>query len=135
MLEIIYSVFEPSNTDWETWNGSGFFLGFIALLGVTLLFCLLYYLILGRGSRGYDTLGHWFLFLLLNSIFVFAASVALCSFVAFENVEGLGGVEIDIWVFALWNSTLYAILLYTVLSGFVFNRFSIHHKYIPFKFF
>ncbi|MBL4586899.1 MAG: hypothetical protein JKX84_07595 [Flavobacteriales bacterium] len=135
MLEIIYSVFQPSGTDWETWNDSGFFLGFISLVAITLLFCALYYLVLGRGSRGYDTLGYWFLFLFLNSIMVFCATVGLCSFVAFENVEGLGAIEMDIWVFALWNSTLYAMLLFTVLSGFVFNRFSVHHKYIPFKFF
>ncbi|WP_394747107.1 hypothetical protein [Spongiimicrobium salis] len=135
MFELFYALFEPYETDWETWNRTGFFLGFLTLFVTSFIFCLVYYLVLGRGgTKRYASMQYWFLFMLFNSFLNFLLTVILCGFVAFETKGDLGSIVMDIWRFSLWNGTAYAILFYLFWS-LVFNRFSIHHKYIPFKLF
>ena len=132
MVESFYSLFEPTGTDWETWNNSGFFLGFITVLGISLLTILVYYLLLGRATLRFASIGSWFLFMTFNSVLIFLVTSLLCGYVAFENIGGFKDFQMDIWVFSTYNATVYAWSIFLFFS-LIFNNFSLHHRYLPFR--
>lgn len=128
-MENFYFLFEDLN-DWDIWNEKGYTTGFIILIAISLLITAIYYLLLGRTSMSYSTLGKWFLFGILNSIFVFLTTLLIQGFAIFDYL--FADFPYSIWIFSLINA-MYAFMLYLLLSV-VFKRFSIFSKFIPVKF-
>jgi len=128
-MENFYFLFEDLD-NWDTWNDIGYTVGFIILFATSLLVSAIYYLILGRKSMRYSTMGRWFLFGGVNFITVFVLTLIIEGISVFNLV--FGEFFIKIWVFAIVNA-LYSFVLYILLS-LVFKRFSIFSKYIPVKF-
>lgn len=129
-MENFYFLFE-SLENWDTWDERGYTLGFLILIVSTLLFLSVYYLMIGRRTMGFSTLGKWFLFGLFNAIAVFVLTMLVEGFSVFDNLA-IGDFDYEIWLFTMINA-LYAFVLYALLS-LLFKRFSIHSKYIPVKF-
>lgn len=129
-MEIFYFLFE-SIENWDIWSERGFTLGFLVLFASTLLFLSLYYILIGRKTMSYATLGKWFLFGLVNAITVFIVTMLVEGFSVFKNTS-VGDFGYEVWLFTMVN-TLYAFVLYVLLS-LLFKRFSIHSKFIPVKF-
>lgn len=129
-MENFYFLFE-SPDNWDIWDERGFTLGFLVLLASTLLFLSIYYIVIGRKTMSFSTLGKWFLFGLFNTITVFIITMLVVGFSVFGNLS-IGDFEYEIWMFTMINA-LYAFILFVLLS-LLFKRFSIHSKYIPVKF-
>lgn len=129
-MENFYFLFE-SLENWDTWDEKGFSLGMLILFVSTIFFQILYYILLGRKTDRYASLGKWFLFGIINCIIVFIATLLVEGFSVFEY-ESIGDFEYEIWSFTIIN-TVYAFILYFLLS-LIFKRFSIHSKYYPVKF-
>lgn len=129
-MENFYFLFE-SPDNWDIWDERGFTLGFLVLLASTLLFLSIYYIVIGRKTMSFSTLGKWFLFGLFNTITVFIITMLVEGFSVFGNLS-IGDFEYEIWMFTMINA-LYAFILFVLLS-LLFKRFSIHSKYIPVKF-
>lgn len=129
-MENFYFLFE-SPQNWDVWDQRGFTLGFLVLLVSTLVFLSIYYIVIGRKTMGFATLGKWFLFGLFNAITVFIITMLVEGFNVFGNLS-IGDFDYEIWLFTMING-LYAFILFVLLS-LLFKRFSIHSKYIPVKF-
>ncbi|MAN03261.1 MAG: hypothetical protein CMI36_13320 [Owenweeksia sp.] len=131
MLENIYSLFNPTHTDFEIWYSSGFVLGFTTLVLCCLLMTIIYYLIIGRTTRKYASVGWWFSFMFFTELLVFISTALMCGFLSFDHAT-LSGINMDIWVFAIWNSTLYTVILFLIFS-LIFNNLSLHNRHVPFN--
>jgi hypothetical protein len=130
-----YFLFNPNPDNFASWVQGGYTRGFIALLGISLLTTIIYYLILGKINGKYSKNGKWFLFMLLNCLIVFIASVAFInSVIPSDGINSIMGIAEDVWFFSLLNGTLYAIFIYFILS-LLLNNFSLYSKYIPFNLF
>ena len=129
-MEIFYFLFE-SLENWDTWDEKGFSLGMLILFVSTIFFLILYYIILGRKTDRFASLGKWFLFGIINSLVVFIITLLVEGFNVFEY-DSIGDFEYEIWSFTIIN-TIYAFILYFLFS-LLFKRFSIHSKYYPVKF-
>lgn len=129
-MEIFYFLFEDLE-HWEIWDDRGYSIGFMILLFSSLLYSLLFYIVLGRRGMRFSTIGNWFLFGIFNICTVFITSLALEGFSVFE-LSTLGDFYYEIWLFAMINA-LYAFLLYFLLS-IGLKRFSVYSKFIPVKF-
>lgn len=129
-MENFYFLFE-SLENWDTWDERGYTFGFLILLASTILFLSIYYIVIGRKTMSFSTLGKWFLFGLFNAISVFIITMLVEGFSVFENLS-IGDFDYEIWLFTMING-FYAFILYVLLS-LLFKRFSIHSKYIPVKF-
>ena len=129
-MENCYFMFN-SIENWDIWDQRGYTLGFLVLLFSTLLFLSIYYLLLGRKTMSYATLGKWFLFGILNAIAVFFITMLVEGFSVFSYIS-IGDFAYEVWLFTMINA-LYAFILYALLS-LLFKRFSVHSKYIPVKF-
>ena len=128
-MENFYFLFEDLN-NWDIWDEKGYTTGFIILIVTSILITTIYYLYLGRTSMSYSTLGKWFLFGTLNSIFIFLITLIVEGLTIF-NLQ-FSEFAYSIWIFSLINA-IYAFILYIILS-LVFKRFSIFSKFIPVKF-
>lgn len=124
-MENFYFLFEDLN-NWSVWDEKGYSMGFIILIATSLLITVLYYLLLGRRSMRFSTLGSWFVFGLINSFLVFVITLLVQGFAVF------GFFFYEIWIFTILNA-LYGFALYLILS-LIFKRFSVFSKYIPVKF-
>jgi len=129
-MEIFYFLFE-SIENWDIWAERGYMLGFLVLFASTFFFLSLYYILIGRKTMSYATLGKWFLFGLFNAITVFIVTMLVEGFSVFENLS-IGDFSYEVWLFTMINA-LYAFVFYVLLS-LLFKRFSIHSKFIPVKF-
>lgn len=130
MLEQFYFLFEPNHSDWELWNNSGFIYGFIILIGISLLTCIIYYTFYGRRTDRHKSIGKWFLSWFISSLVIFIITVFSIAYGSFENIGGIGDFNLDIWIFSLLNATIYSIFIFFILS-LVFRYFSIHYKDTP----
>ncbi|MEM6717728.1 MAG: hypothetical protein AAF611_00290 [Bacteroidota bacterium] len=129
-MENFYFLFESAE-NWETWNEKGFLIGMLILFGFTFLFLTLYYIIFGRKTDRYASVGKWFLFGVINLLLVFIVTLLVEGFSVFAY-DGFDNFEFEIWSFSLINM-LYAFVFYFLFS-LVFKRFSIHSKFYPVKF-
>ncbi len=129
-METFYFLFEDTN-NWSVWDEKGFTVGFMILSFSTLLFVSIFYLLLGRKSMRFSSVGHWFLFGFYNNIIIFGITVLLEGFLVFE-LASFQDFDYEIWLFSIIN-TLYGFVLYFLFSM-VFKYFSIFSKYYPVKF-
>lgn len=128
-MEDFYFLFEDLN-NWEIWDEKGYSAGSIILLITSLIVTTVYYLLLGRKSMRYSTMGKWSLFGFINVVLVFLFTLIIEGISVFELT--FGEFSYEIWLFTLINA-LYALIIYVLLS-LIFKRFSIFSKYIPVKF-
>ena len=128
-MENFYFLFEDLN-NWQTWSDIGYTIGFIILMATTLIVSAIYYLLLGRKSMRYSTMGKWSSFLGINFILVFLLTLIIEGISVFDLA--FGDFFIKLWVFTIINA-LYSLVLFFVWS-LIFKRFSIFSKYIPVKF-
>ena len=134
-METIYFLFEPNSNNFATWMQIGFIRGFIILIGISFLSTIVYYLLLGKISSKHSKNSRWLLFMVLNCVFVLVCSLIITNMVIPPMDEtAILGFSQDVWVFSLFNGTLYAILFYFIFS-LLLNSFSIYSKYIPFNLF
>ena len=134
-MENFYFLFskECIYEDLGAWS-TGMTFGFLILILISIFFNAVFYLFLGKGkSASFSSIGKWFLFMLINSILIFAVSFSVIAAKVFEVPIG-GDTPTCIWIFSLLNGTIYSIVIYFILS-LVFNNFSTHSKFIPFNIF
>ncbi len=129
-MEDFYFLFEDLN-NWSVWDDKGYTIGFMVLLFSTLLYLTIFYILLGRKSMRFSSIGNWFLFAVYNLITIFVFTLLVEGFQVFELLS-FGDFYYEIWLFAIIN-TLYGFALYFVLS-LIFKRFSIFSKFYPVKF-
>jgi len=128
-MEFFYFLFEDLN-HWDIWDQKGYSTGLIILFATTILVTVFYYLLLGRKTMRFSTLGGWFVFGLSNFLLVFIITLFAQGFGVFELA--FGDFFYEIWIFSLLNA-IYGFVLYIFASLF-FKRFSIFSKFIPVKF-
>jgi hypothetical protein len=128
-MEAFYFLFE-SLDNWDIWDEKGYSSGFIILVATSLLINLIYYIILGRKSMRYSTMGKWFLFGGINFVLVFLITLVVEGITIFDLA--FGEFYYEIWLFTIINA-FYGFVLYVLLS-LLFKRFSIFSKFIPVKF-
>jgi len=128
-MENFYFLFEDLN-NWDVWDEKGYSAGFIILFATSLLINLIYYIVLGRKSMRYSTMGKWFLFGGINFVLVFLITLAVEGITIFDLA--FGEFYYEIWLFTIINA-FYGFVLYLLLS-LIFKRFSIFSKFIPVKF-
>jgi hypothetical protein len=128
-MEEFYFLFEDLN-NWDVWTDTGYTTAFIILVTTSLIVSAIYYLLLGRISMRYSTMGKWFLFSMINLMLVFILTITIEGILIFDLV--IGGFFPKLWIFTIINS-IYSFVLYLLLS-LVFKRFSIFSKFIPVKF-
>ncbi|WP_040248042.1 hypothetical protein [Psychroserpens mesophilus] len=128
-MEEFYFLFEDLN-NWDVWTDTGYTTAFIILVTTSLIVSAIYYLLLGRISMRYSTMGKWFLFSMINLMLVFILTITIEGILIFDLV--FGEFFPKLWIFTIINS-IYSFVLYLLLS-LVFKRFSIFSKFIPVKF-
>ncbi|MCK8480917.1 hypothetical protein [Psychroserpens algicola] len=128
-MEEFYFLFEDLN-NWDVWTDTGYITAFIILVTTSIIVSAIYYLLLGRISMRYSTMGNWFLFSMINLILVFILTITIEGILIFDLV--FGEFFPKLWIFTFINS-FYSFVLYLLLS-LVFKRFSIFSKFIPVKF-
>ena len=134
-MESFYFLFDPPQTCLRGFiQDGGFTFGFITLIFSSIFTAGLYYLVLGRIAGRHATFGKWFLFMFFNMILVFTFTAILLSNSVFEIVGGITAVHDCIWFFAILNATVYAIVIYFVIS-LIFNNLSKYSRFIPFNLF
>lgn len=129
-MENFYFLFD-SSTHFQLWYEKGFTIGFMILSFSTLTFLSVFYLLLGRKSMRFSSVGSWFLFCVYNLVTIFIITLLLEGFQVFE-LPTIGDFYYEIWLFTIINA-LYGFVLYFLLS-LLFKRFSIFSKYYPVKF-
>lgn len=129
-MENFYFLFD-STKHFQLWYEKGFTIGFMVLAFSTLLYLSIFYLLLGRKSMRFSSMGSWFLFGVYNLITIFIITLLLEGFQVFE-LSVFGELYYEIWLFTIINA-LYGFVLYFLFS-LVFKRFSIFSKYYPVKF-
>ncbi len=129
-MENFYFLFD-STKHFQLWYEKGFTIGFMVLAFSTLLYLSIFYLLLGRKSMRFSSMGSWFLFGVYNLITIFIITLLLEGFQVFE-LSVFGEFYYEIWLFTIINA-LYGFVLYFLFS-LVFKRFSIFSKYYPVKF-
>lgn len=129
-MENFYFLFEDLS-NWSIWDQKGYTIGFMVLTFSTLLYLSIFYLLLGRKSMRFSSMGSWFLFGVYNLITIFIITLLLEGFQVFE-LSSFGDFYYEIWLFTIINA-LYGFVLYFLFS-LVFKRFSIFSKYYPVKF-
>lgn len=129
-MENFYFLFEGLEY-WPVWDQKGFTIGFMVLSFSTLLYLSVFYLLLGRKSMRFSSMGSWFLFGLYNLVTIFIVTILIEGFQVFE-LSSFSDFYYEIWLFTIINA-LYGFVLYFLFS-LVFKRFSIFSKYYPVKF-
>ncbi|MGB3152076.1 MAG: hypothetical protein WBB27_15580 [Maribacter sp.] len=129
-MENFYFLFD-SNAHFQLWYEKGFTIGFMVLSFFTLLYLSVFYLLLGRKSMRFSSMGSWFLFGLYNLVTIFIVTILIEGFQVFE-LSSFSDFYYEIWLFTIINA-LYGFVLYFLFS-IVFKRFSIFSKYYPVKF-
>lgn len=129
-MENFYFLFD-SSTHFQLWYEKGFTIGFMVLSFFTFLYLSVFYLLLGRKSMRFSSIGSWFFFGVYNLVTIFVITLLLEGFQVFE-LPDFGDFYYEIWLFTIINA-LYGFVLYFLLS-LLFKRFSIFSKYYPVKF-
>lgn len=134
-MESFYFLFDPPQACYREFiQSGGYTFGFITLLFSSLITAAFYYLVLGRVAGKHAKFSKWFLFMLLNMVLVFAFTSILLSNSVFEVVGGVTAIPDCVWFFATLNGTLYAIVMYFVVS-LILNNLSKYSRFIPFNLF
>lgn len=128
-MENFYFLFEDLE-NWDVWVDKGYSAGFIILLTTSLIINAIYYIVLGRKSMRFSTMGKWFMFGFINFALIFLITLVVEGITIFDLA--FGEFHYKIWLFTIINA-FYGFVLYTVLS-LLFKRFSIFSKFIPVKF-
>lgn len=128
-MENFYFLFD-SIEHFQLWYEKGFTIGFMILSFSTLLYLSIFYLLLGRKSMRFSSMGNWFLFGMCNLTTIFVATLLIEGFQVFE-LSSFVNFDYEIWLFTIINA-LYGFVLYFLFS-IVFKRFSIFSKYYPIK--
>lgn len=128
-MENFYFLFEDL-ANWQIWDEKGYSAGFIILLTTSLIINAIYYIVLGRKSMRFSTMGKWFMFGFINFALIFLITLVVEGITIFDLT--FGEFYYEIWLFTIINA-LYGFVLYALLSLF-FKRFSIFSKFIPVKF-
>lgn len=128
-MENFYFLFEDLN-NWDVWVDKGYSAGFIILLTTSLIINAIYYIVLGRKSMRFSTMGKWFLFGFINFVLIFFITLVVEGITVFDLT--FGDFFLKIWIFTIINA-FYGFVLYALLS-LLFKRFSIFSKFIPVKF-
>ncbi|WP_346882855.1 hypothetical protein [uncultured Algibacter sp.] len=128
-MENFYFLFEDLG-NWDVWVDKGYSAGFIILLTTSLIINAIYYIVLGRKSMRFSTMGKWFMFGFINFALIFLITLVVEGITIFDLA--FGEFHYEIWLFTIINA-FYGFVLYTVLS-LLFKRFSIFSKFIPVKF-
>ena len=128
-MENFYFLFEDLE-NWDVWVDKGYSAGFIILLATSLIINSIYYIVLGRKSMRFSTIGKWFMFGFINFALIFLITLVVEGITIFNLA--FGEFYYEIWLFTIINA-FYGFVLYTLLS-LLFKRFSIFSKFIPVKF-
>ncbi len=128
-MDALYSlVFNPS-IKYKLWLNGGFTIGFFILFIGTFLGTFIYYVVVGKNTRKYAHLKSWLFSLFSTMIVVFLLSLTMLGFIVFQ-VPDFESIPIDIWIFSLWNSTLYAIVFFFLFS-LIFRQFKGNNRSVP----
>ncbi len=134
-MKEFYFLFNPNPDNFAIWiQDGGFTIGFLILIGLSLLLTIIYYQILGKISGKHAKTPRWFLFMVFNCLAVLIVSAAVLKSKFPANSSDFLGITQDVWFFSLLNGTLYAIVIYFILS-LLLNNFSLYSKYVPFNLF
>lgn len=128
-----YFWFTPTSTSGVFFDKNGFLYSFLILLFSSILFCIIYYLILGRTTDRYSNISSWLIFGGINLFVVFLVTLSVLAYVLGDSLS-LTGINIDYWIFSLVNGFIYGFIFYFLISIFI-NNLSRYSKYIPFNLF
>ncbi len=133
-MDSFYFWFVPTNSTFKVFTLThGFLISFLILFFSSIIFCLIYYLILGRTTDQYSNIGSWIVVGLINMLVIFLATLSILAFGLGESVS-LSAINIDYWIFSIVNGLIYGFIFYFIISVFV-NSLSRYSKYIPFNLF
>ncbi len=133
-MDSFYFWFVPTNSTFKVFTLThGFLISFLILFFSSIIFCLIYYLILGRTTDRYSNIGSWIVVGLINMLIIFLATLSVLAFGIGESVS-LSAINIDYWIFSIVNGLIYGFIFYFIISVFV-NNLSRYSKYIPFNLF
>ena len=111
----------------------GYFISFLILSLSSILFCFIYYLLIGKTTDKYTNIGSWFVFGLINMFVVLIATLSVLAFGIGETTS-FSEIHIDFWIFSIVNGLVYGFIFYFIFSILI-NNFSRYSKYIPFNLF
>ena len=133
-MESFYFWFVPTSSTFKVFTlEHGFLISFLILFFLSIIFCLIYYLILGRTTDRYSKVGTWLIFGLINMLVIFLATLSILAFGLGESIS-LSEINIDYWLFSVVNGIIYGFIFYFIISIFI-NNLSRYSKYIPFNLF
>jgi len=133
-MDSFYFWFVPTNSTYRVFSiEHGFLISFLILFFTSIIFCLFYYLILGRTTDRYSNTGSWIVVGVINTVFIFLVTLSILAFGLGESIS-LAEINIDYWVFSLINGFIYGFIFYFIISIFI-NNLSRYSKYIPFNLF
>jgi len=133
-MESFYFWFVPTSSTFKVFTlEHGFLISILILLFSSIIFCSIYYLILGKTTDRYSNTGSWLVFGLINMFFIFIITLSVLAFGLGESVS-LSEINSDYWVFSIVNGLIYGLIFYFIVS-ILMNNASRYSKYIPFKLF
>lgn len=133
-MDSFYFWFVPTNSTYKVFTLThGFLISFLILFLSSIIFCLIYYLILGKTTDRYSNTRSWIVVGLINMLVVFLTTFSVLAFGLGESVS-LSAVNIDYWIFSIVNGFIYGFIFYFIISVLV-NSLSRYSKYIPFNLF
>jgi hypothetical protein len=133
-METFYFLFKPNPNNWGFFYEMGYTSGFIIVFFSSLVISCIFYLGLGRYSGIYAKVGKWFISLLISILIVFILTLVILSSQYFPDVQSIGDIPFDIWIFSILNGTIYTVFWY-LIDSIILNNFSLHSRYIPFNLF
>ena len=130
-MDSFYFWFVPTNGTFKVFTiEHGFLISFLILFFTSLIFSLIYYLILGRSTDRYSNIGSWLVFGAINMLVVFLVTLSILAFGLGESIS-ISSIHLDYWIFSVVNGLIYGFIMYFIIS-ILLKRISLYSKYIPF---